>query len=327
MKKLSLKLSSNFKFVLIKNLGSLMTTLIVFMIIFMIGASEHAGANQTLKPDVSMNGIFLGQFGDYTKNWNLVTVRYRKDTGELRFTYANPTAFSALSSGTTDYPNGSVFAKVGFKSGIDPAFNSSVVPSGARRFQFMVRDKEKYTETDGWGYALFDSEGQLFPGDMNAQTISCHACHKLVSERNYVFSEKIEFSPFLKAAVNTYSLAKNKSHLFFEPLKVKSKSLKAVMKKNKIQDLQIIAGDLRQAFFSGTLDEVTPVLINKLFESKKSNHAAGFVSLDEETFKVVLQDSKTTCPEKEKAIKIIERRQDLEKSQQLTEKVICYPEN
>ena len=62
-----------------------------------------------------MNGISLKDYRGFDKKWKLVTVRYRKDTGEMRFVYANPLAEKTLMSGKTDYPDGAVFAKVEFQ--------------------------------------------------------------------------------------------------------------------------------------------------------------------------------------------------------------------
>lgn len=137
---------------------------------------EFAGRTQ-------MNGHELKEFAGFERNWKLVTVRFRKDTGEMRFTYANDLAWKALMSGATDYPKGSVFAKIGLATLEDPSFASSAVPSGARRYQFMVRDKTKYSETDGWGYALFDANGKTFPGEPKEASLACAACHHIVPER------------------------------------------------------------------------------------------------------------------------------------------------
>jgi hypothetical protein len=279
---------------------------------------------QILKPEVQMNGISLTQFGDYSNEWKLITVRYRKDTQEMRFTYANPLAYKSMNEGLEIYPDGSVFAKIGYKTGIDPAFNSSVVPSGARRFQFMVRNTDKYKETDGWGYALFNSEGELYDGDLNVQSFACAACHKLVPERNFVFSEKIEFSPFMKTIAKTYSLEKNKSHISFVELKPTNKQLIKKLTSLKIKSLFIIDGEIRTHFFSGTLDEVTPLLINELMSKDKKNFAHGFVSKDEKTYKFVSFAPKKKCEGNQVGLSIVEFRPELEKPNQLIENSICF---
>jgi len=120
-----------------------------------------------------MNGIRFKEYQSFAKQWQLITVRYRTDTGEQRFTYANKAAAKVLMSGKTEYPDGAVFAKVGFATEDDPLFPSSKIPHGEKRFQFMVRDKVKYASTGGWGYALFDREGRTFAEEPSGKAMAC----------------------------------------------------------------------------------------------------------------------------------------------------------
>ncbi len=252
----------------------------------------------------SMNGIELGQYGDFTKEWRLVTVRHRKDTGEMRFTYANPLAWKALQARAA-YPDGAVFAKIGYKTGSDPAFDSSIVPSGARRYQYMVRDSKRYKDTGGWGYAVFKADGELFQDeDVPTQTLSCHACHEIVPERHYVFSSPIEFAPFAKDVDPIPSRGVSWTEL---PPKSWKKVLAAALPRGQRQ-LQIIDGKVRSYFFGGTLDEVTPLLLNRL--KLKPSIAAGFVSLDQETFKLAWMEAGKECSEGQMSFRVVERRRD-----------------
>jgi hypothetical protein len=286
-----------------------------FTILILIGLT-------TLADGPKMNDISFLEFGDFTKTWKLVTVRYRQDTHEMRFTYANEKAWHTLSKGKIDYADGSVFAKIGFKSGVDPAFNSSVVPSGARRFQYMVKNSKKYSETDGWGYAVFKSDGNLFEGEPQIQTQSCHACHKLVSARGFVFSEAIEISPFIKDLQASYQLKKNESHIVFEVLASKKFTgyLKKYRKKMNVLSLNIITGAMRDYFFGGTLDEVTPLLINSFIKNKAP---AAFVSTDQNSFKIIL-DSKKECPPDSFSLKSIEMRAEWSGQEGPKESEFCY---
>lgn len=72
----------------------------------------------------------------------------------MRYTYANESAWKTLSHDSVDYQDDAVFAKIGFATMEDPDFPSSAVPCGARRYQFMIRNKTQFKETNGWGYAL-----------------------------------------------------------------------------------------------------------------------------------------------------------------------------
>jgi hypothetical protein len=285
---------------------------IVCLLILLSGAVGFAA-------DPKMNDISLYQFGDFTQEWKLVTVRYRKDTEEMRFTYANPKAWEALKKQSLPFPDGSIFAKVGFKSKQDPAFNSSVVPSGARRFQFMVKDSKKYSEFDGWGYALFQSNGELYEGDLKTQTFSCHACHKIVPERNFVFSERVEISPFVKK-LQTVTLSKKMLFVEIQTKNFQSK-LKNILNKKKISRLHVVDGEIRKHYFGGTLDEITPTLIHELERNlDQKNFGVGFVSSDNLTFKIVKLNS-AQCSNGEISILIFESR--LERPE-LVEMESCY---
>ena len=86
---------------------------------FMTQKTEYAGG------EAVFNGYTLKQFGDFVHNWHFVTVRFRRDSGEMRFAYANDIAWKALSEHSTDYPDGAVFAKIGVSTMEDPAFTDS----------------------------------------------------------------------------------------------------------------------------------------------------------------------------------------------------------
>lgn len=241
-----------------------------------------AGANETSK---SMHGIKLADYGDFEKKWKLVTVRFRKDTGELRFTYANGLAWKHLKKlsekensppGSVEkmpiesYPRGAVFAKVGIKTADDPAFVSSAVPSGVRRVQFMVRDEKKFAETDGWGYALFDSAGSTFPGDLKQASMACAACHKIVPDRGYVFSQ---FMTGLAPAKSQEAPKEKSAGGELGRIKFETKAAGSLPEHVQIQlppkteVVRMVVGEITKHVFPGTLDEIRPALTQEAVRS------------------------------------------------------------
>ena len=246
-----------------------------------------------------MNGIHLKDFPDFENKWNLVTVRYRKDIGELRFTYANPQAWQALMNKSVDYPDGSVFAKIGMLTIDDSAFPSSMVPAGAKRFQFMVKDKKKYPDTDGWGYALFDATGVTLNEEPNAKSVACHACHKIVPDRGFVFSEPAAINPFVNKYRATHANEQNR--LNFRdgtavelPPELQEKLPRGTSK------LRFLTGDIQKNLFEGTLNEIRPALA---VESLKFGLPAILLSADKRSFSLVFTAStpEKGCLEKEAA--------------------------
>lgn len=243
--------------------------LIYFFLIIsipVVGADTNAPSSDTRPmPKITkvMNGHTLNDFKNFDKKWNLITVRYRRDTEEMRFTYANSVAYKALKKGVIDYPDGAIFGKIAIKTKEDPAFTSSVVPDGARRFQFMIRDKKKYSATNGWDYALFNAKGEVMPEDPKTQVIACAACHNIVPNRGYVFSQLLE-NPFQK-----------KLNLLGDslPLEFSTTALSKLPKNIKdmipaeFQQVRVLT-TFKNSIFQGTLDEVRPQLSAEAYDKK-----------------------------------------------------------
>lgn len=259
---------------------------IVAVLIFAFSAPGQAGVQR----DDEMSGYTLRQFGKFEKNWHLVTVRFRKDTGELRFTYANPLAWKTLKQNKTDYPDGAIFAKIGRMTQGDPDFPSSAVPSGAVRIQFMVRNLAKHAATDGWGYALFDARGKIFADRPEAQPSACAACHRIVRDRGEVFSQIMG-----ELAHPTDRPASWISQIRFEDRQLGSlpPRLREALP-SSTKTVRSITGELTRHLFGGTLDEMQPTLTE---ESIRSDKPAVLVSEDGSSFSAVFREDRPEgCP-------------------------------
>ena len=147
----------------------------------------------------------------------------------------------------------------------------------------MVRDRKKHPETDGWGYALFDEAGKTFPEDPRLKTLACAACHRLVPERGFVFSEimqlagaageKQKFSDSLRLNFETSPFAKLPSYL------------RARLPKGT-SEVRLLAGELRKHLFQGTLDEIRPSLAD---ESLRAGLPAILLSEDKKKYSAVFR--------------------------------------
>jgi hypothetical protein len=257
-------------------------TIFLFLILYTNSTLSYFEASPAPAKDAVMNEISFKKWKDFQKNWHLVTVRFRQDSTEMRFTYANEIAWKTLQSLKPDYPDGAAFGKVAFMTEPDPAFPSSVVPSGTRRFQLMVRDKKKYKETDGWGYALFDSKGGLFPDDQKQTTAGCVACHRIVPERDYVFSRPAALGDKLWPN----SLENSQFSKIIQFSKMQQKEIPEFLKTRitkKYSTADELVGPLKRNAFSGTLDEVMPLLIQKTLVTKQ----ASFFIINKDNFSMV----------------------------------------
>jgi len=162
-------------------------------------AAPPSAPHQSLAvPSLTMfpaqNGIDLVSLDRFWENWKLIDTRYRTDNGEQRFVWANDIAYQAMKEHAAVYPDGAMFGKIAFQASIDPAFPASLEPDSFSRLQIMKRDSKAYPDTDGWGYAVIMGSKNSQAATEDSQTaLACHACHRLVPDRNFVFSK----SPFM----------------------------------------------------------------------------------------------------------------------------------
>jgi hypothetical protein len=240
----------------------------VFLVSLLFGFSTSTAGTMPIvdqkQPDKSqMNDIAFGDYAKFSEQWRLVTVRFREDTREMRFTYANDLAYQALLSGAREFPDGSAFGKFGAVTEADPGFTSSAVPTGKHRYQLMVKNRKKYSETGGWGYALFDARGVTYKEDEKLQTQACHACHSIVKSSDFVFSRPMALAP--SRAYNPGSESKPASSAQVQFAKRTTgipEGLRLILKQNDHHQKFIheVVGSLREHSFIGTLDEILPTL-------------------------------------------------------------------
>ncbi len=262
------------------------------IIFILLGLSSHSFAAESFSGKDAMNGISFETYKEFPKEWKLVTIRYRKDTGEMRLTYANEVAMKTLMAGSINYPDGSVFAKTGIHTGVDDQFESSVIPKGIRRYQLMVKDKKKYSTSGGWGYGLFDPEGKTFPEDPVVTQNACYACHAIVENRGQVFSQPFSFID--KTHFPDYKKAKGELQLKFviKNYSELPESLKKHVSKDYPKIQWLSHKKLSQNVFQGTLDELKPILEREV----RANHKpAIFASQDGKRFVIVTPQKINDC--------------------------------
>jgi Cytochrome P460 len=220
-----------------------------------------------------MNGIHLSDYADFYEKWKLVTVTYRSDLHELRMVYANPLAYETLMKGGTDYPDGAVFAKIPMAMADDPAFPNSGVAYAAERYQFMVRNKKKYPESYGWGYAMFDPWGKVHhldeakPMSNSEATAFCVACHTNVKDRNYIFSRLPEFNPaHIQAWIKNQEVDVTRTRYSEYP---KNKLPPDVQKliPSEYETVRLLESDVKNSEYNGTMYETRPLLIKEAVRS------------------------------------------------------------
>lgn len=126
----------------------------------------------------------LANFGD----WKAISTTERFDNGTLRVIMGNDIAVEAIRQGQTHpWPKGATFAKVAWDQLPDSA---GEIRAGAfKQVEFMIRDNDKYTATDGWGFARWVGGLGLKPYGKDAGfTTECTNCHQSMGDYDHVFT-------------------------------------------------------------------------------------------------------------------------------------------
>jgi len=125
------------------------------------------------------------------QNWSTIAVSHRTDNKTLRVILGNKIAVEAARSGQTNpWPNGAILGKVVWKDSTLPNWAAATVPKELVHTEFMFKDSEKYTETGGWGWARWLGVNQK-PFNQGSQV--CISCHAPVKNRDWVYTEAVEF--------------------------------------------------------------------------------------------------------------------------------------
>lgn len=109
----------------------------------------------------------------------------------MRVIVGNPIAVKAVKEKQTNpWPDGSVVVKILWISVIDSA---GTIHAGAlRQLDYMIRDKRKYAETAGWGFARWVGGLELKPYGKNVLFASeCVRCHQSMQKNDFVFTGPI----------------------------------------------------------------------------------------------------------------------------------------
>jgi len=134
----------------------------------------------------SPNGVEIPK---YYKNWQLIGSSHRTDKNSLRVILGNPIAVKAAHEGKTNpWPEGTILAKLAWKDSVHPQFPAATVPGELQHVEFMIKNSEKYPDTQGWGFARWLGMEQKPFGENADFAKECFACHTLVKDSGYVFT-------------------------------------------------------------------------------------------------------------------------------------------
>lgn len=144
-------------------------------------------------------GLAFSEFRGY-ESWQIVSIS--QNDRLVAAVLANPVMIEAYQAGIPGngkpFPDGSRMAKIHWNPKKQEYFPNTTVPGAQHDVDFMVKDRARFGDGGGWGYAIFkyDAASDTFtPGTMadqppQANDAKCGvACHTLAKTRDYVFTE------------------------------------------------------------------------------------------------------------------------------------------
>jgi hypothetical protein len=156
----------------------------------------------------SANGIAFSEFRDY-EAWQMIATSQPDDAGGCgtskvgctKAILGNPAMIKAYRDGFpangTAVPDGAAMAKIEWLKARNDSAPYGVTVSGAQtEVSFMLKDSKRFPDTNGWGYATFEYDGDSAtfkaakPTTASNARSLCHGCHVVGAKaRDFVYTD------------------------------------------------------------------------------------------------------------------------------------------
>jgi hypothetical protein len=170
---------------------------LVGLILFVVAALALAVQDKyTLKVP---GGLAFSEFKGY-EAWQVIAISHGQKV--MAVILGNPAMIDAYRAGIPGngkpFPDGAKMAKVHWSPKQNQYFPDATVPGNLQNVDFMVKDKKRFADSGGWGYAVFDYDAasDSFSPGTSADTppqgndAKCgYACHTRAMTRDYVFTD------------------------------------------------------------------------------------------------------------------------------------------
>jgi hypothetical protein len=143
-------------------------------------------------------GLAFSEFRGY-EGWEAVSISRNEKV--VAVILANPVMIDAYRAGFPGngmaVPDGAKMAKVHWIPKPNEFFPDATVPGALLNVDFMQKDSQRFADSGGWGYAVFDydpASDTFTPGTLagtppQGNDAKCgFACHTIVKNRDYVFT-------------------------------------------------------------------------------------------------------------------------------------------
>jgi hypothetical protein len=168
----------------------------VALAVMATGAAISADDRYSLKvPD----GLAFSEFRGY-EGWQVISISY--NGGKMAAILGNPTMIDAFKAGIPGngkpFPDGAKMAKIHWvpiKNKFAPG--PPLVPNTLHDVDFMLKDSQRFADSGGWGYGVFEYDdstatfrlGNLTDHPPQGNNAKCGAaCHTIAAKQDYVFT-------------------------------------------------------------------------------------------------------------------------------------------
>jgi hypothetical protein len=145
-------------------------------------------------------GLAFSEFRGY-ESWETISVSHNGPS--LAVILGNPAMINAYKAGIPGngkpFPDGAKMAKIHWEAKKNDAQPGQPLQPGTQHdVDFMVKDTKKFSDSGGWGYAVFlydAATGTFVPGGLDAKPpqgndAKCGAaCHTIAKSKDFVFTE------------------------------------------------------------------------------------------------------------------------------------------
>jgi hypothetical protein len=168
-----------------------------------VGSAQEKQDRYALKVP---GGLAFSEIRGY-EDWQVVGPSLTDAQNVIRVILANPVMIRAYREGVPGngkpFPDGSKIVKLEWrpKKLTAPPFSANTpdtVPGDLTEVEFIEKDSKKFSDTHGWGYAMFDYDaaaGTFAPATsaskppVNNDAKCGAACHTLAASKDYIFTD------------------------------------------------------------------------------------------------------------------------------------------
>ena len=177
----------------------------VFIALMLASVVSMTLLAQNPNPLRTVNGIALSEFNGYD-TWQTIAVSHPDKGGGcgstkedcIKVILGNAAMVNAYKEGFPGNgkpaPDGAAMAKVEWNQKHNTSPYGITVPTVETGVAFMLKDSKRFTQTNGWGYAMFlrDAATDNFKTSTDDPAVMrtlCHSCHTSGAKaRDYVFT-------------------------------------------------------------------------------------------------------------------------------------------